>query len=116
MNKKKRVVVVGGGTAGISTTAQLLRKSSEFEVTIVEPADKHFYQPLWTLVGGGIFEKERSAKTMAQVIPNGAKWIQDRVQSFLPEQNAVKLENGPNDLEYDYLIVCPGIQIEWHKV
>lgn len=50
--EKTSVLVIGGGTAGIGIAAQLRRKGES--VTIVEPSDVHYYQPMWTLVGGGI--------------------------------------------------------------
>ncbi|ARO88364.1 hypothetical protein EBAPG3_011585 [Nitrosospira lacus] len=43
------VVVVGGGSAGIDVTASLLRKRSSLRIAIVEPNDKHYYQPAWAL-------------------------------------------------------------------
>jgi 2-polyprenyl-6-methoxyphenol hydroxylase-like FAD-dependent oxidoreductase len=51
MNAKHQVLIVGGGTAGITVAARLLRKGYT-DVAVIEPEDKHYYQPLWTLVGG----------------------------------------------------------------
>ena len=56
-----RVLIVGGGTAGITVAARLARKIGGSDIALIEPSDKHYYQPLWTLVGGGIFPKERAA-------------------------------------------------------
>src|SRR5690606_15429311 len=106
-NMEYKIVVVGGGTAGITVTAQLLRKvpALEDKIAIIDPSTKHFYQPLWTLVGGGASKKENSVRDMASVIPNGATWIQEAVESFHPEENKVKLKNG-NSIRYEYLVVC----------
>ena len=112
----KKIIVVGGGSAGITTAAALKNKSNEFEVIIVDPCDNHFYQPLWTLVGGGIFEKEKSLKKMRDVIPSGVTWVQDKVSTFDPDNNLVHFEGSSKSETYDYLIVCPGIQIDWNKV
>lgn len=54
---KHDVVVVGGGTAGLSVSHQLRRAIKNLDVAIVEPSSKHYYQPGWTMVGGGIFNK-----------------------------------------------------------
>lgn len=113
---KKKVIIVGGGTAGITTAAALKNKSSDLEISIIDPASVHYYQPLWTLVGGGIFEKEKSMKKMSEIIPKNILWIQDSVKTFEPEKNLIYLENSSDPLPYDYLIVCPGIQIDWHKI
>tara|TARA_Y100000296_G_scaffold86131_1_gene124767 strand:+ start:1555 stop:2754 length:1200 start_codon:yes stop_codon:yes gene_type:complete len=115
--KKHQVLIIGAGTAGISTAAHLLKDHSdrEWDIAIVDPSEKHYYQPLWTLVGAGIFPKEESEREQADYIPFGCEWIKDAVQSFSPEENYVTLKSGDR-VEYEYLIVCAGIQIDWHKI
>ncbi|HJK93249.1 MAG TPA: FAD/NAD(P)-binding oxidoreductase [Polyangiaceae bacterium LLY-WYZ-15_(1-7)] len=109
------VLIVGGGTAGITAAAQLLQAEAPPSIAIVDPAMQHYYQPLWTLVGGGVFPREASMRAMADVIPNGVEWIRDRVAAFDPEGNAVELASGTK-LTYDQLIVAPGIQLDWKKI
>lgn len=109
----KKIVIVGGGTAGISVAARLCKKG--LDVTIIEPSDKHYYQPLWTLVGGGIVPKESTERNEADYIPSGANWIKDKVTEFNPEENYVVTSDG-NKVEYDFLIVAAGIQIDWGKI
>ena len=46
-----RIVIIGGGTAGITVAARLARRLKRADITVIEPSDKHYYQPLWTLVG-----------------------------------------------------------------
>lgn len=84
-------------------------------VTILDPSDKHYYQPLWTLVGGGVFPKERSVRDEASVIPDGVVWKQDAAGRIEPEVNRVVTSSG-EILEYDYLVVAPGLQINWSKI
>ncbi|MCC0178130.1 NAD(P)/FAD-dependent oxidoreductase [Waterburya agarophytonicola K14] len=110
-----QIVIVGGGAAGITTAAQLLKQNSKLDIAIVEPAEKHYYQPGWTLVGGGIAPIEQFVRQEQDVIPRGAKWIQDYVTAFDPDRNSVTLAQG-HEIKYDYLVVCPGIQIDWHLV
>jgi sulfide:quinone oxidoreductase len=109
------ILVVGGGNAGISVSAQLLNKNKKLQLAIIEPSDKHYYQPAWSLVGAGIFNKAKTVRSEASVIPKGATWIRDAVTSFKPEENKVYLNNGIS-LTYDYLIVAPGIQLNWGEV
>ncbi len=109
------ILVVGGGNAGISVSAQLLNKNKKLQLAIIEPSEKHYYQPAWSLVGAGIFNKAKTERSEASVIPKGATWIRDAVTSFKPEENKVYLNNGIS-LTYDYLIVAPGIQLNWGEV
>ena len=109
------ILVVGGGNAGISVSAQLLNKIKKLQLDIIEPSDKHYYQPAWSLVGAGIFNKAKTVRSEASVIPKGATWIRDAVTSFKPDENKVYLNNGIS-LTYDYLIVAPGIQLNWGEV
>lgn len=110
-----QVLVVGGGTAGLTVASQLLNKPNAPEVAIIEPSEVHYYQPIWTLVGGGVFGREVSKRMEADYIPAGATWIKDKVASFDPDNNQVKLAGG-DTVSYDYLIVAAGIQIDWNLV
>ncbi len=109
------VVVVGGGAAGITVAALLRKRADAPDVAIVEPSDHHWYQPLWTLVGGGVFPMEESRRDEADYIPDGATWIKDRAESFQPEQNQLTLASGAT-VTYDQLVVVPGLQLDWGKV
>jgi sulfide:quinone oxidoreductase len=115
MKHQYSILIVGGGNAGISVAARLLRKDRRLEIAIIEPSDKHYYQPAWTLVGGGTFNVNKTVRPEASVIPKGATWIQDAVLSFQPENNQVTTKSGAV-YGYDYLIVAPGIQLNWGAV
>lgn len=110
-----QILIVGGGNAGISVAAQLLIKNKSLDIAIVDPAEKHYYQPAWTLVGGGVFDIRKTERTEASVIPKGSKWIKQKVVSFSPELNTISLDNG-EQLSYDYLVVAAGIQLNWSAV
>lgn len=112
---RHQVVIVGGGTAGITVAARLRRAAKHLDIAIIEPSTKHYYQPLWTLVGGGVFPKEVSEREEAGVIPAGVTWIRDAATEFDPDHNAVVTRDGKR-VGYDFLIVAPGIQIDWEKV
>lgn len=106
------VLIIGGGSAGITVGAMLRNKSNPPAVTIVDPSDKHYYQPIWTLVGAGVFPKEVSERSEGDYIPPGAEWIKAAVVSFDPDNNSVKLSDGSTHT-YDVLVVAAGIQIDW---
>ena len=109
------VVIVGGGSAGISVAASLLQRSPQLDIAIIDPADAHFYQPGWTMVGGGIFEAADTARTMASVIPTDVTWIKAAVAAFEPEHNQVILE-GCRVVKYKQLVVCPGLKLDWQGI
>jgi len=109
------ILIIGGGTAGITVAAQLKLKDRSLDVAIIEPSEAHYYQPAWTLVGAGTFDQESTRKPEADYIPKGVTWIKERVASITASDNKVRLESG-EDVTYDYLVVAAGIQIDWAKV
>lgn len=113
----KHVVIVGGGAAGITVAASLVRRAGALrpDITIVEPSDVHYYQPAFTLVGGGAFRFESTRRNEEKLIPPGVDWARDSVTAFEPDQNRVRLKSGAQ-MDYDYLVVCPGLELNWDKV
>ncbi|MBT8410198.1 MAG: TIGR01244 family phosphatase [Octadecabacter sp.] len=109
------VVIVGAGAAGVSVAASLKARKPGMEIAIIDPADVHYYQPGWTMVGGGIFEAQDTAKTMGSLIPKGVHWLKSAVAAFEPDNNAVILD-GCRVVKYGRLIVCPGIKLDWNKI
>jgi sulfide:quinone oxidoreductase len=109
------VVIVGGGTAGITVAAELRRHRPDLKVAIVEPADIHSYQPGWTLVGAGVFTAAQTQRREESLIPQGVTWVTQKAQDFSPEENIVTLADGKR-LSYQQLVVCPGLQLDWGKV
>lgn len=109
------VVIVGAGAAGIAVASSLRSRKPGLDIAIIDPADIHYYQPGWTMVGGGIFDAETTAKTMGSLIPKGVHWIKSAVAAFEPKDNAVVLD-GCRVVKYNRLIVCPGLKLDWHKV
>ncbi|MGB7431079.1 MAG: TIGR01244 family sulfur transferase, partial [Ahrensia sp.] len=109
------VVIVGAGAGGISVAASLKSRKSDLNIAIIDPADIHYYQPGWTMVGGGIFDAQSTAKTMGSLIPKGVHWIKSAVAAFEPGNNAVVLD-GCRVVKYDRLVVCPGLKLDWDAV
>ncbi|RJS22688.1 pyridine nucleotide-disulfide oxidoreductase [Corallococcus sp. H22C18031201] len=109
-----RVLIVGGGTAGITVAARLKRAGVD-GVAIIEPSTHHYYQPLWTLVGGGAADIASTVRPQADYIPQGTRWIQDWAAEVDPVRHQVRTRGGLC-LSYDFLVVAPGIQLDWDKV
>ena len=110
-----QIVIIGAGSAGISVAAQLLNKNENLDIAIIDKAEKHYYQPLWTLVGAGVFDRTETERDQVDYIPAGATWIKDYVSTFDPANNGVTLSDG-SSLTYDVLLVTAGIQINWDAI
>lgn len=109
------VVIVGGGAAGLAVASSLLARSPSLDIAIIDPADVHYYQPGWTLVGAGVFDAAQTARTMASLLPAGVHWIKAAVAAFEPDKNVVILD-GCRIVKYAQLVVCPGLKLDWHAI
>ena len=109
------VVIIGAGAGGISVASSLRSRKPDLNIALIDPADIHYYQPGWTMVGGGIFDAAETARTMGGLIPHGVHWIKSAVAAFEPENNAVILD-GCRVVKYDRLIVTPGLKLDWGRI
>ena len=109
------VVIVGGGSAGIAAASSLLKRRSNLSIAIIEPADVHYYQPGFTLVGAGVFTSEATRRPMASVMPDKVVWIKQGASGFAPDSNEVVLADG-SSLRYRALVAAPGIKLNWGAI
>ncbi|MCT7909559.1 NAD(P)/FAD-dependent oxidoreductase [Arcobacter lacus] len=114
---KAKIVIVGGGLAGISTAARLVNSLSEPDITIIEPNPKSVsYQPGTTLVASGVYaSKDELMYETKDYLPKGVTLIKDKAVDFNPEANKVTLESG-EVLSYDFLIVAAGIVLNYGAI
>lgn len=109
------IVIIGGGSAGIGLAASLKKREPNLQIAIVEPNDKHYYQPSWTLVGAGEFDPRASVRDMASVMPAGVTWIRAAATGFDPQRREVMLDRG-SPLTYQNLVVAPGLKLDWQAI
>jgi sulfide:quinone oxidoreductase len=109
------VVIIGAGSAGISVAARLKTAQKSLDVAILDPATKHYYQPMWTLVGGGAADISSTERLQKDLIPQRVTWLPSAVTEIDPQACAIKTSTNQT-VTYDYLVVCPGIQVDWHKI
>jgi sulfide:quinone oxidoreductase len=109
-----RVLIIGGGTAGLTVAARLLRRGLK-DIGIIEPSKQHYYQPAWTLVGAGAYSAEDTVRLEADVMPRGVRWIEDYAEEIDPINQYVATRGGC-EVGYDFLVVAPGIQLDFCKV
>jgi sulfide:quinone oxidoreductase len=110
-----QIVIIGGGAAGLAVAARLMRLNNRLDVAVIEPAEWHYYQPGWTLVGGGVFADTHTRRSMAGLMPMGVTWIREAVASIEPDQNQLILA-GDQTIGYEHLIVCSGIVCDWDAI
>ena len=109
------VVIAGGGTGGITVASRLRKIKKDLTIAIIEPSAQHYYQPLWTLVGGGVMSREKTVRSQKEVTPQGVTWIQDAITAFDPHGKSVTLKSGKN-ISYQSLVVALGLQVDWNKI
>jgi len=115
MTQQHSILIVGGGSGGLSVAARLRNLPDPPDVTLIEPSEFHYYQPLWTLVGAGVFDKTVTRRLQSDYIPDGVRWLRTRVRTFEPEQQAVITEDGERHT-YEQLVIAIGIQLDWDRI
>ncbi len=109
------VVIVGAGSGGIAAAASLLRRDGKLRIALVDPAEDHYYQPGWTMVGGGVFSDRQTRRRTRDLIPSSVSWLKQAVVGFSPAEDTVQLDNDQT-LHYKQLIVAPGLTLDWDGV
>ncbi|MEB3308336.1 MAG: FAD/NAD(P)-binding oxidoreductase [Cyanobacteriota bacterium] len=110
-----QILIVGGGAAGITAAAQLKRARPNLDVAILEPSTDHYYQPGWTLVGGGVFSMDQTRRSEGDLIPSGVTWHRQAAEGFDPDRNSVSTSGG-QVLSYDVLVVATGLKLCWDRI
>lgn len=113
-NKSKKILILGGGSGGIAVASQL-QNDGFTNVTVVEPKKDHYYQPIWSLVGGGCASNDLSVKPMKDIFPEKCTWIQKAAKTIDPSKNSVTLDDGAK-VDYDYLVVAVGLETDWNAL
>ena len=114
-SRHHRVLIVGGGAAGLTVAHLLLRLQPQLDLALLESSADHYYQPGWTLVGGGLCSLEQTRRDQASLIPKGCLWIQAAATEFKPAQNQLLISTGET-LSYDVLIIATGLRCRWEQI
>ncbi|KRZ66571.1 Sulfide:quinone oxidoreductase, mitochondrial [Trichinella papuae] len=84
-----QLLIIGGGSAGMALSAYFSRKLGPGRVGVVESSQMHSFQPLWTLVGGGLNRLDKASKPMGHLFHKNCTWIPDHLKTFVPEKNYI---------------------------
>jgi len=113
---KGKILIIGGGLAGMSTAARFSNELDNPDITVIEPGDlATSYQPGQTLVGAGIWEKSDVMYNTADFVPSGVKIIKDKAVEFDPVNNKVKTAGG-EEVSYDFMVIAAGLKLAFNKI
>lgn len=105
----KKLLILGAGMAGTLMANKLFRQldKHEWEITLVDKDENHYYQPGFLFIPFGIYEPEDVVKPKKEFIPKGVHFILKEIEKVIPEDNNVLLRDG-QVLDYDILVIATG--------
>lgn len=109
------IVISGAGAGGISMANRFARSLPGAKITIIDAREDHHYQPGWTLVASGVWNKEKTISKTGEWIPSRVNWVRGMVTEYDPDNNRVMVSNGET-LDYDYLIVACGLELRYDRI
>lgn len=115
VKSKAKILIVGGGDAGITISARLMRGLNNPDITVVDPSATHFYQPGQTLVGSGVWDLDDISYQLTDVLHRDVKLIPKKAQRLDPDHNQVHIEDG-TVIDYDYLVLCTGLELHYEHI
>ena len=112
---KAKILIIGAGAAGCSFAARLMWRLKNPDITIIDPSDRQYYQPGFTFIASGVFKPDEVWKPMSSCLPHGVKWVKESVVALDPVKQQARTNSGAC-YDYDFLVLTPGLQINWNKV
>lgn len=110
-----KLLVVGGGSGGCTIANKFARRLGKDNVIVLEPSEVHYYQPLFTLIGGGIKRLADCRKQEQSLLPSKAIWLKDVAESIDPRSMSVKTKKG-DTINYEYIVIAVGLKNDYNKV
>jgi NADPH-dependent 2,4-dienoyl-CoA reductase/sulfur reductase-like enzyme len=110
----KRVVVIGGGWGGASAAKYLRLADPEIQVVMLEPSKTFISCPFSNLVLSGVRTMESITFTYDRLARRGVRILHEEARAIEPDTRRVRV--GEGYLEYDRLIVSPGVDFQWEQV
>ena len=105
----KRLVVLGGGTAGTMVANKLRKKldRAQWAITVIDQDNEHVYQPGLLLMPFGVYTPDELVRPRNRYIPDGVQLVLAEIERVDPETHQVALANG-DQVHYDCLVIATG--------
>ena len=97
----KKIVILGAGTGGTAIANRLRRElpRDKWEITVIDRADSHVYQPGLLFVPFGICTVNSIIKSRKQFISSGIHFVIDPIKRIDHEKNRIETEGGSFDYD-----------------
>lgn len=114
-----KVLIIGAGSGGTCVASQLTNEKivKNSDITFIDKADIHYYQPGFTKVGGGVYDVNNKGLIEYDIksLTSDHKWIKAEATKVDPNSRKVFLDNG-DFVSYDYLVMCPGLDVNFNGI
>ncbi len=109
----KRLLILGGGTAGTMVANRLVHEldMAEWHITVVDQDETHYYQPGFLFIPFGTYGKADVMRPRRDYLPREVEVIISEIRLIEPDKNRVQLVKENRTLSYDYLIIATGSHI-----
>lgn len=115
VNTSAKIVILGAGAAGMALANRLNTRLNGADITIIDGRPRHLYQPGFTLIAAGLKPADYSVSSNDTWLPRGVNFINAFASEIDPESKLLRIA-GQEDVAYDYLIVAPGLKLDWDKI
>ena len=109
------ILIVGAGAAGIAMANRLHRSAQGANITLVGARTTHLFQPGYTLIASGLWNKNKVVTQTEDWLPGGIVWLAEDAVAFDAENKKVRLQGG-DTLGYDLLVVATGCQLNYDQI
>ena len=111
---RRRVIVIGGGWGGATAAKYIRLTDPSIEVTLLEPNKEFISCPFSNLVLAGVESLKGLTLNYNGLRKHGVKIRHEAAAAIEPDKKRLRV--GKDSLEYDRLIVSPGIDFLWEQI
>jgi sulfide:quinone oxidoreductase len=107
----KHLRILGAGTAGTMVANHIVsRLPDDWEVTVIDPASDHLYQPGLLYLPFGAKNERKMIRKRQSTLRSGVNWLKAAVSRIDTENQRIHLEDDQS-LPYDFLVIASGSHI-----